>query len=158
MNSEHDCVREQFLVTPIKKSKDKITVSSQQISPIKNCDEVVQKIDPSCSSSVEETFVIKVSGQTQSKNPKPLKEKSDNALKIEEIQEEDATEEDIVPEIPIVITDDDILDVNEDYVGNSSRPQNRAGCRNFRSAEQKELQNANDHQTKIQFEDQKNEE
>lgn len=43
--------------------------------------------------------------------------------------EEESNEAEIQQDIPIVITDDDILHVNEEDVGGNSRPQNRAGCR-----------------------------
>lgn len=85
-------------------------------------------MDASCSTSVEETFVIKVNDKHQNQL---ANRSAESVHKIEEIPEEETVEEEIIPDIPIVITDDAILNANDECTGNTSRPQNRAGCRHI---------------------------
>ena len=47
-------------------------------------------------------------------------------------------EEEVIPDIPIVITDDAILDANDECTGNNSRPQNRAGYRHTSESDKPE--------------------
>lgn len=106
-------------MTPIKKNKDKTVTSSQQISPVRDSHERLQKMDASCSTSVEETFVIKVHDKHQSQQ---VNRDAESIRKVEEIPEEETVEEEIIPDIPIVITDDAILDVNDECARVNSRP------------------------------------